>query len=232
MSTRARLGAPLLTVLVLAASAAGGFLLYRFALAPPRATLYPSASPRMPVPGSAQDGQLPRRAIPEMLPDLSLPAVDGTPHRLTDWKGRPLVVNFWATWCEPCRREIPLLRSLRHERAAQGLEVLGIAVDMRDAVREYAAHSGIDYPVLIGEEGGLAAVDAFGMDTVLPFSVFVDRAGQVVTLKVGELHRDEAVLILDRLADVDAGRLTLRAAREAISSGIERLNIAREARKG
>jgi hypothetical protein len=77
--------------------------------------------------------------------------------------------------------------------------------------------------VLIGDQGGLGAVTAFGVDTVLPFSVFADRQGRVVTLKVGELHSDEAKLILDRVREVDAGRLTLQVAREQISEGIRHL---------
>ena len=161
------------------------------------------------------------------MPDLALPGPDGVVHRLSEWRGRPLLINFWATWCEPCRREIPLLRALRHEREADALQVVGIAVDYPAAVRKYAAARAIDYPVLVGEQGGLAAVSAFGMDTVLPFSVFADPGGRVVALKVGELHRDEAEFILDRLQEVSRGRLSLPAARQAISEGIARLNAAR-----
>jgi hypothetical protein len=83
---------------------------------------------------------------------------------------------------------------------------------------------GIDYPVLVGERGGLEAVSAFGMDTVLPFSVFVDRGGRIITLKVGELRRKDADLILDRMHDVDAGRMSLSVAREQISQGTQRLS--------
>ena len=81
---------------------------------------------------------------------------------------------------------------------ADGLEIVGIAVDFRDAVQKYAREMGIDYPVLIGEQDGLDAIAAFGMDTVFPFSVFADSQGRIVTLKVGELHADEARFILDR----------------------------------
>jgi thiol-disulfide isomerase/thioredoxin len=165
--------------------------------------------------------------VPERLPDIRLPGLDGKVHRLTDWKGRPLVINFWATWCEPCRREIPLLQSLRRKYAANGLEIVGIGIDQVDPVRKYSSDHGIEYPLLLGEREGLEAAKAFGMETVLPFSVFSDREGRVVTLKIGELHRDEAELILDRIRDVDAGRLSLAAAQAQISTGIHSQREAR-----
>jgi thiol-disulfide isomerase/thioredoxin len=232
-SLRPPRAATLIVSAVLAASAAGGVLLYRLT-APARGSLYPapqepSSAVTSPA-GAVLDGApgtAPTAKIPEQLPDITLPGLDGVPRHLRDWQGQPLVINFWATWCEPCRREIPLLLALRRERSAQGLEVVGIAVDLLDAVRKYIPSHGIDYPVLVGEQGGLAAVSTFGMDTVLPFSVFVDRQGRVVTLKVGELHRDEANLILDRVRDVDAGTLGLAAARSQIADGLRQLSTSR-----
>jgi thiol-disulfide isomerase/thioredoxin len=161
------------------------------------------------------------------LPSITLTGADGIKHSLSDWKGRPLLINFWATWCAPCRREIPLLKQLRRERAAEGIEVIGIAVDFRDAVQQYAHDMRIDYPILVGEQDGLEAIAAFGMDTVFPFTVFVDRQGRIVTLKVGELHPDEARLILDRLKDVDQGRIELADARKEIAGGIADLSVQR-----
>jgi peroxiredoxin len=229
----------LLIASLLLASAAAGFLLHRF-LTPARPTLYavPAASTRHPESSPAAGAASPgppapaSRSVPSELPDIALPGPDGVTHRLADWKGRPMLVNFWATWCDPCRREIPLLKTLRHEHAAAELQIVGIAVDSLEAVRQYTAEHGIDYPVLIGQQGGLAAATAFGMDTVLPFSVFADRRGRILYLKIGELHRDEAELILGRLSEVDAGTLTLSVAREQISEGVRRLQAARVASGG
>lgn len=223
---------------VLLASAAAGFLAHRL-FTPGRATLYPdmrrerqvqpqSAAPGMP--GEADSpGVATGRKPPDELPDIALPALDGTTQRLTQWKGKPLLINFWATWCEPCRREIPLLKTLHRERAAEALEIVGIAIDTRDATRKYAQSQGIDYPVLVGEQGGLEAVNAFGMDTALPFSVFVDGKGRILTMKIGELHRDEAELILDRLAEVSAGKLSPAQARSQLSAALQKLNTRRMA---
>jgi thiol-disulfide isomerase/thioredoxin len=219
----------LAVVAMLALSAAGGFLLYRLASPTPTLRpLSPDAAHRTPTPTSPDEP--PKPAIPERVPSLELPGLDGKTHAFAEWQGRPLLINFWATWCEPCRREVPLLRTLKRERAAQGLEIVGIAIDSADAVQQFIGRLGIDYPVLLGEKDGFAAVTAFGMDTVLPFSVFADRDGRIVTLKVGELHRDEADLILDRLRQLDAGTLTLAAARQQISEGMHRLDLARAAR--
>jgi thiol-disulfide isomerase/thioredoxin len=213
---------------VLIASLACGYGYYRFSR-PDHPTLYalPPTTPAATAPVTAPDAPAPARKIPEQLPDLALPGLDGKPHRLTEWSGRPLLVNFWATWCEPCRREIPLLKGLRGEYASKRLEIVGIAIDYRDPVQKYAAANQMVYPVLLGERGGFEAADAFGMDTILPFSVFADGAGQIVALKIGELHRDEAELILDRIGEVDSGSLSLKAARGQISDAMARLAASR-----
>jgi thiol-disulfide isomerase/thioredoxin len=210
-------------VAVVIASLACGYGYYRFSK-PDHPTLYalPAATPAATAPAAAPDSPAVARKIPEQLPDLALPGLDGKPHRLTEWSGRPLLVNFWATWCEPCRREIPLLKSLRSEYASKRLEIVGIAIDYRDPVQKYATDNRMSYPVLLGERGGFEAADAFGMDTILPFSVFADAAGQIVTLKIGELHRDEAELILDRIGRVDSGSLSLKAARDEVSAAMAR----------
>jgi thiol-disulfide isomerase/thioredoxin len=159
----------------------------------------------------------PKRTIPETLPDISLADRTGAQRSLSSWKGQPLVINFWATWCGPCRDEIPLLKSLRKKRAADRLEIVGIAIDERQSVLKFASEMGIDYPILIGEQDGYEAAERFGVALVLPFSVFADSQGRIVTLKVGELHADEAAFILDRVRDVDASRLPLDAARSQIA---------------
>jgi thiol-disulfide isomerase/thioredoxin len=219
----------LLVVALLIVCGAAGFLGSRF-LAPARATLYPAPVAKVAAAPAAQDPAEtapPVLKVPEQVPDISLPRPDGSVLNLDHFKGQPLMINFWATWCEPCRREIPLLRALRHERARDRLEIVGIAIDSAANVQKYASERGIDYPVLIGEQGGLAAASAFGMDTVLPFTVFADRSGDVITVKVGELHRDEADFMLDRIGDLDTGRLTLSAARTQIAAEMHRLALGR-----
>lgn len=177
---------------------------------------------------AADDEEVPaRRPIPEVIPAITLPDREGVTRQLTDWKGRPVLINFWATWCGPCRDEIPLLKDLRHQRVRDRLEIVGIAIDQRDDVIRYAREMGIDYPILIGEKDGYAAAEAFGVALVLPFSVFADSKGRIVTIKIGELHADEAAYILDRIRDVDMKRLELPAARQQIADRLRDLAIER-----
>ena len=220
-----------IAIALLSAAGAGGFVAYRLS-ATHSSTLtpvqYPGTVRSKPSVGESDESAPPSaKRIPDVLPDVTMPDSNGTPHKLSEWKGRPLMVNFWATWCDPCRREIPLLKSLRHERSGESLEVVGIAVDFKDAVLDYTRKIGIDYPVLIGEKDGMAAIDAFGMDTVFPFTVFADRQGRIFTVKVGELGRDEAKIILDGLRDVDSGGVDLKTAQQQIATKMAQLEAAR-----
>lgn len=172
----------------------------------------------------AAAGKKTARVIPEVLPDFTLATLEGPPRTLSSYQHPSLIVNFWATWCAPCRREIPLLRQLRAERGARGVEVLGIAVDFREDVEKYVAKIGLDYPLMIGEEDGLAAADAFGIDPAFPFTVFADAQRRIVAVKVGELHADESAYILDHIERVNAGTLELALAREQIRAEIRRLD--------
>jgi thiol-disulfide isomerase/thioredoxin len=157
---------------------------------------------------------------------IALPDSNGRMHHLAEYRGRPLVLNFWATWCEPCRREIPLLTAL-HRQFGSDVQIVGVAVDFQKDVVRYALAKGITYPLLMGEKDGLAAVNALGMPTVFPFTVFADAQGDIVAVKVGELHADEAQMILEQVTAVDAGKLALAAARSGVSAGLRSLAIAR-----
>jgi thiol-disulfide isomerase/thioredoxin len=213
----------LLFLLLLGIAGAAGFWAFRTLMAshvPPAQPAPAAATAKAP---DVEPGAAAPRRIPEALPDVSLPDREGRPRKLSEWADRPLLINFWATWCAPCRREIPLLKRLRTERREQGLEVIGIAVDVRESVLAYANDIGLDYPLLIGEQEGFDAAAAFGMDLVLPFSVFSDRSGRIVTLKVGELHADEADFILDTVRDLDAGRVDLPGARQRIAERLRTL---------
>ncbi|MDP9012684.1 MAG: TlpA family protein disulfide reductase [Pseudomonadota bacterium] len=171
------------------------------------------------------DAPLPPPAkIPERLPDFSLPDTTGKPTPVSTWRGKSLILNFWATWCAPCRHEIPLLLSLSREWGGRDVAVVGIAVDHRDEVLAYADEFKVTYPLLIGEQSALDVAAAFGMASpVFPFTVFTDRRGEVVTLYVGELHATQADLILSVVQRLNQDRLPLAEARHSIEEGLRAL---------
>jgi thiol-disulfide isomerase/thioredoxin len=185
----------------------------------------PALRPAAQAPATSTAGaEAPRPApIPEFVPELSLPDLAGQMHALREDAGHVRLYNFWATWCEPCRREIPLLNRLQREQRAAGLRVVGIAVDFRDAVAGYVKKTPLDYQVLVGEEAGFEAAQQFGVDLALPFTVFADGANRVVAVKIGELHADEAAAILDTLAALQAAKLSLPEARTAIAARLREL---------
>lgn len=160
--------------------------------------------------------------IPERLPEFALADATGKRISIHTWDGHSLILNFWATWCEPCRREIPLLESL--ERRFPGVKVVGVAVDERAAVLDYARAMKIDYPLLIGEEDALDVAARLGFESpAFPFTVFTDRRGQVVALFLGELHPAQAALILGEVELLNADREGLEQARHSISAGLRAL---------
>jgi thiol-disulfide isomerase/thioredoxin len=164
----------------------------------------------------------PHPVVPARLPDFSLNDLSGKPTSIAAWSGNSLVINFWATWCAPCRREIPLLKTLAADWAGRDLTVVGIAVDYPDKVRQFAGQFKIDYPVLIGEQDALDVAAKFGMDApAFPFTVFTDRRGEVVALFVGELHRPQADFILSEVQNLNQERIQLPEARRAIADGLE-----------
>jgi thiol-disulfide isomerase/thioredoxin len=132
---------------------------------------------------------------------LSLPDSAGRPQPLTQWQGKVLVVNFWATWCGPCREEMPDLVRAQKEYGAKGLQVVGIAADTADKVQQFAKEIELNYPALIG---GYAAIDLskdLGNNLVaLPFTLILDRQGKVAYRHLGPVKPD-------KLRDVIAGLL-------------------------
>jgi thiol-disulfide isomerase/thioredoxin len=165
-------------------------------------------------------------AAPELastLPDVKLKNRAGDMQSLRSWPGKSMIVNFWATWCAPCRKEIPLLKEISKSESA--FQVVGIAIDFRDDVLKYADEIKLDYPLLIGEQDGLAAADAFGVASAgLPFTAFTDNKGRVVTILMGELTRAKADAILGNVKRVNKGELTPEAARGAIAAKLATLS--------
>lgn len=123
----------------------------------------------------------------------TLTGLDGQKVAMEQFRGRPLVVNFWARWCGPCRDEIPELVKLRAEQAADGIEVIGVAieeVDKLEAVRDFARAYDMNYPVVLAARDGVPLMKALGNPLAgLPFTVYVGRDGKPVGSKMGVVRR-------------------------------------------
>lgn len=161
----------LLFVAVIAAG--GGFLAYRYLAAQ-------------------------RAMAPAPAPELALPTLDGGSASLSAYRGKLVLVNFWATWCAPCMNEIPMLVAAQQRHGPRGLQILGPAMDDPEQIRALLPRLQIPYPILIGETEVPNAMTALG-DTLgaLPFSVLISPDGYVVERKHGEFEAAE----LDRLIE-------------------------------
>lgn len=135
-------------------------------------------------------------------PDFSLPDLAGGERAMSEWDGKVVLVDFWASWCVPCREEMPAFNALRAEYADQGFEVVGIAADDLDKVEEFIAQIPMDFPVVYGDVFDMMDLsNEFGnYYGGLPFNVFVDRDGMIRYLqKPGAVTYEEAEEILKRL---------------------------------
>jgi len=127
--------------------------------------------------GSAMKPMLPPGELAGSAPAFTLMDLDGRPVSLADFRGKVVVLNFWATWCPPCRREIPDFIDLQNEYGSQGVQIVGIALDEPEKVQAFARQHGMNYAVLIGSDeismkyGGIEGI---------PTTFIVDKNGKIV----------------------------------------------------
>ncbi len=141
-----------------------------------------------------------RSLIGKPAPAFTLKALDGVPEESHQWLGKVQVLNFWATWCAPCQREIPVLIEIQNEYASRGVQIIGIAIDKKEQVERYAAEKGINYPVLVGEDDAIEVAIRHGNDVnLLPYTVFIDRDGKIAAMKYGEIDRKRLVEEIEKL---------------------------------
>lgn len=150
-------------------------------------------------------------------PDFSLPDLDGKERSISEWDGQAMIINFWASWCIPCRREIPLLNELSAEHADKDFSVLGIAVDSPENVEKFLNETDMDYLTLVEEQRSLEVANAFyNSYLVLPFTIFLDHQGRIMWMQVEEVHREDIEPVLDRIWLVRSGDLTYEQAQDEL----------------
>lgn len=152
-------------------------------------------------------------------PSFKLIDVDGVERDFSEWAGKHTLLNFWATWCAPCRREIPLLKAFQDERAAAGIQVIGIAVDFPDEVAAYAEAAEFNYPILVGQEDAMAIAETSGVEFIgMPFTMIVAADGELLNAHIGEILEADLEHIAEVLAMLDAGQIDKQSARAALNS--------------
>jgi thiol-disulfide isomerase/thioredoxin len=165
---------PALLLIGLAAMAAGLWL-YQSVLAPARSSAAALAT----------------------LQSRSFSDLAGSDRTLLDWQGKVRVVNFWATWCEPCREEIPALQRVQAKFAANGLETIGISIDHADKVRQFAKNMAITYPLLLGDASVIDVARALGNRAGgLPYTLVIDAQGKLLASKLGGITEAQLTEIL------------------------------------
>lgn len=154
-------------------------------------------------------------ALVDTLPDFVLDDLDGNPTPISSWPDKPLIVNFWATWCAPCLREIPLLKAYQSDNP--GSQVVGIAIDRVEPVVKFAADMQFNYPVLVGPDAMNAAA-AFGVDLIaMPFTVFTSADGKVLGVHTGELHGEHLANYSAVVEGLSTGTLDIETARARLA---------------
>ena len=182
------------------------------------------------IPDAAQKAQAPSHtasataSAPKVLevvthPEFALPDISGTMRNFSEWQGKNRLINFWATWCAPCRREIPLLKAFQTEQSRNGFEVIGIAVDFPEAVTAYDESARFNYPVLVGEQDAMAVAESSGIEFIgMPFTMFVASDGEYLSAYIGELHQEHLDTIVDVMTRLDRAEINKDMARSELNA--------------
>jgi thiol-disulfide isomerase/thioredoxin len=135
-------------------------------------------------------GKLTGDPVGKMAPDFELKTLEGKPLRLSDYRGKAVLLNFWATWCGPCKIEMPWFVDLQKKYGPQGLQIVGVAMEDTDVadIKKFTQEMGVNYPVARGRE---AVGEAYGGVMGLPTSFYIGRDGSIVEQSAGLIGKDE-----------------------------------------
>lgn len=150
--------------------------------------------------GNAQGREAAQAMVQRPAPEFTLSDMDGIPHNSHEWDDKVVILNFWATWCPPCRSETPMFVEMQEQYGATGLQFVGVAIDDPDKVQDFMDSYGINYPMLIGEEDAIQAAKDYGNRYgALPYTVVIDRHGMIQFVQRGEMTREMVESAISRL---------------------------------
>ena len=130
------------------------------------------------------------------------------------WNGQYKLINFWATWCAPCRREIPLLNNTQKEYQDMSVQIIGIAVDVLDDVIAYSEETPFEYPVLVGEEEAIAIAENANIEFIgLPFTMLVDDQNEVIKTHLGEIKKHHIDMLTEVIRGMQRGKISVEEAK-------------------
>ena len=133
-------------------------------------------------------------------PAFELEDLEGTLRNIDEWNGKVLLVNFWATWCPPCKKEMPAFMALHEQYQSAGFEVIGIALDDKESVQDFVDTLGVNYTVFAAEYAGIELTRSYGNRIgALPFSAFIDRDGKIISMHTGELKKAQVEEVIKPL---------------------------------
>ena len=130
------------------------------------------------------------------------------------WNGQYKLINFWATWCAPCRREIPLLNNTQKEYQDMSVQIIGIAVDVLDDVIAYSEETPFEYPVLVGEEEAIAIAENANIEFIgLPFTMLVDDKNEIIKTHLGEIKEHHIDMLTEVIRGMQRGKISVEEAK-------------------
>ena len=130
------------------------------------------------------------------------------------WNGQYKLINFWATWCAPCRREIPLLNNTQKEYQDMSVQIIGIAVDVLDDVIAYSEETPFEYPVLVGEEEAIAIAENANIEFIgLPFTMLVDDQNEIIKTHLGEIKEHHIDMLTEVIRGMQRGKISVKEAK-------------------